>query len=421
MKNDFVLEKKIIWLYIILLIIEGGLRKWIFPTLSTPLLVIRDPLVLMLVYLGLKKGLINNSYSKVSIIISFISILVSLTIPSEKLPVIIFGARIFLLYFPAIFIVSIILTKEDLYKICRFFIYVSIPMTIIVILQYYSPQTSFINRGVGGNIEGSGFGGAMGYYRPSGIFSFTQGYVMFQSFIFTFILLYKFVKEPQLTVPINRNIINLAFGMFLVTIPLSISRALLFQVIIIFLFLLLGIIFTKKSKKNFFTFVLSLSFIILVLLQFEQFQLLLKVFETRFINAESSEGNVIEGTIGNRWFGAMIRPWNLDVPLFGNGIGTGTRVGLSFIPSKTITDEDWTRIIYESGYILGGIYILLRLFLTFEILVRSIRKFTKTKDIQLLLFLPLMLFQLPQGPLGGTVPLGFTLLSVAFSIIVLKK
>lgn len=162
-------------------------------------------------------------------------------------------------------------------------------------------------------------------------------------------------------------------------------------------------------------------FIIPILLQIESVQLFLEVFLSRFENAQNSEGNILQGTIGNRWFGAMLRPWTLDVPTWGYGIGTGTRVGLSMIKSNIITDEDWTRIIYESGLLLGGSFILLRLYLTIKIALRSLKLTHKNVDIMPLIFLPCTLFFLPQGPLGATVSLGFTIIAVAFSLTIINK
>ena len=40
------LLKAFIWLYLVLLIFEGALRKWVMPSISDPLLVVRDPIVL---------------------------------------------------------------------------------------------------------------------------------------------------------------------------------------------------------------------------------------------------------------------------------------------------------------------------------------------------------------------------------------
>ena len=53
-KDAFAEEKRLIglrrmiWRYFFMLIGEGALRKWIVPSLGAPLLVIRDPLVLLI-------------------------------------------------------------------------------------------------------------------------------------------------------------------------------------------------------------------------------------------------------------------------------------------------------------------------------------------------------------------------------------
>lgn len=143
----------------------------------------------------LKKRIDKPPYCKISFFISFIALLISLTFPNANLLVCMFGARVFMLYIPCIFVISKILTIKDLYNIARYCIYISIPMTVLVILQFYSPQTAWVNRGIGNNMEGSGFGGALGYFRPSGIFSFTQGFVCFQTFVCTFLMTYFLIKE----------------------------------------------------------------------------------------------------------------------------------------------------------------------------------------------------------------------------------
>jgi hypothetical protein len=44
------LLKKLFWLYFLLLIFEGALRKWVAPQLSAPLLVIRDPVCILIIW-----------------------------------------------------------------------------------------------------------------------------------------------------------------------------------------------------------------------------------------------------------------------------------------------------------------------------------------------------------------------------------
>jgi hypothetical protein len=47
-KKRLIALRRMIWLYFVLLIGEGALRKWIVSSLGAPLLVIRDPLVLLI-------------------------------------------------------------------------------------------------------------------------------------------------------------------------------------------------------------------------------------------------------------------------------------------------------------------------------------------------------------------------------------
>jgi membrane-associated HD superfamily phosphohydrolase len=165
-----------IWLYFLLWIFEGALRKWILPSLATPLLIVRDPIAIYIIlrafYLNVK---FVNPYIVFSIIFTLLSLSITLTFGHGNLFVGLYGARIMMLHFPLIFIIGSVFTKEDVVKMGRVLLVINIVMTIIVYFQFSSPQTSFINIGVGG--EGSaGFSGALGYSRPPGTFSFTTGF-----------------------------------------------------------------------------------------------------------------------------------------------------------------------------------------------------------------------------------------------------
>jgi hypothetical protein len=41
--------KKLFWIYFLLLIFEGALRKWVLPGFSAPLLLVRDPLAVLII------------------------------------------------------------------------------------------------------------------------------------------------------------------------------------------------------------------------------------------------------------------------------------------------------------------------------------------------------------------------------------
>ena len=59
----------LIWTYFILLIIEGALRKWVFPQLSNPLLVVRDPVALAIYFFSIRAGAFPKNAWFVSLVV----------------------------------------------------------------------------------------------------------------------------------------------------------------------------------------------------------------------------------------------------------------------------------------------------------------------------------------------------------------
>ncbi len=181
------LYRKVIWIYLFLLIFEGALRKWFLPSLATPLLLVRDPIAIWLTIVGMQRGWFGSGYIKTMIIVATISFILTLIFGHHNLFVALFGWRIYLFHFPMIFVMGKVLTRGDLLRIGQFILWMSIPMTILVFIQFHSLPTAWVNMGVGG--EGTaGFGGALGYMRPPGTFSFTSGYVSFQAVVGCYLL-----------------------------------------------------------------------------------------------------------------------------------------------------------------------------------------------------------------------------------------
>ena len=59
--------RRLIWLYLLLLIFEGAFRKWIIPQLSAPLLLVRDPVVVAIYVLALRARLFPQNTFVVSL------------------------------------------------------------------------------------------------------------------------------------------------------------------------------------------------------------------------------------------------------------------------------------------------------------------------------------------------------------------
>ena len=74
--------RRLIGLYLVLLVLEGALRKWAFPQFSNPLLIVRDPVVIVIYLLALRAGVFPRGAYIVSLgiiaVLSFIAGLIVL-------------------------------------------------------------------------------------------------------------------------------------------------------------------------------------------------------------------------------------------------------------------------------------------------------------------------------------------------------
>ena len=177
----------LIWLYFWLLLWEGALRKWIFPSMSTPLLIVRDPVVVLIYLVALAKGVFPfNRYILLTVALGGLSFAASLAV-FDHLGIILFGLRTNFLHLPLIFLMSNVLHHEDVTRIGRWFLLLSVPMTFLVIWQFVSPQGAWINAAAGGELGGQMIATG-GRIRPAGIFSFVTGMVSFLSVVTAFLL-----------------------------------------------------------------------------------------------------------------------------------------------------------------------------------------------------------------------------------------
>lgn len=373
-KDEAILKilKKGIWLYFFLLIFEGALRKWFLPFLAAPLLVVRDPVAIWLIYMAWKHNVVKaNMYVLLMTFFTIIAICTALIFGHGSMIVALYGARITLIHFPVIFIIGKVFNQEDVIKMGRVLLLIAIPMTVLIALQFYSPQSAWVNRGIGGDIEGGGFSGAMGYFRPPATFSFISGTVMFYSLVACFVFYFWLSK-----VEINRLILIGATVGLIASIPLSISRTLAYTLGLTFVFTLISV----ANKPKFF--VRMLGFIILgllvlaVLSQTPLFKTGTEVLATRFDIANDSEGGMTN-SIMDRVFGGMLSAVenSNNLPFFGQGLGMGTNAGAAMLTGGRstflIAEDEWPRLVGEMGFVLGVFILLIRVIFSAEILIRS--------------------------------------------------
>ncbi|MBZ4033601.1 hypothetical protein K6T82_02415 [Flavobacterium sp. 17A] len=362
-----------IWLYFFLWIFEGALRKWVLPSLATPLLIVRDPIA---IYIIIKAITLNvkffNGYVVFAYIITLLALIVTLTFGHGNLFVGIYGARIMLIHFPLIFVIGSVFTKEDILKMGYALLAANIVMTLIVYLQFISPQTAFINRGLGG--EGSaGFSGAMGYFRPPGTFSFITGLASFYIMVSVYVFYFWLSKERVSKVLLYASTLALIFSL-----PLTVSRTAVGGVALVGVFAFIGSATSfKKLMKVAFTIVIL--FLLFFILQNTTtiFNLGTEVFMSRVDTASGQSGG-FEESFFSRVVGDFVRPIVnlLKMPFFVGKLGMGTNAGaqmLSGSNSFLIAEDELGRVGGEQGLILGGGLIFLRLVLAISLFIKSIR------------------------------------------------
>lgn len=409
-------ERRLVWLYLWLLIFEGALRKWVLPGLSTPLLMVREPIVVYLVFVGMQRGWFKSGFVKAMMWASTISLLLSLAVGHQSLFVGLFGWRIYFFHFPFMFVMAKVLSRDDLLKMARFILYLSIPMTILVLMQFYSPQSAWVNRGVGGDMDGAGFSGAMGYFRPPGTFSFTSGYVGFQAIVGCLLLYYitansNLPKEHQLP----QWLLAVMAGCFLITIPTSISRTHFFQTALFMAFLFVAALRNDRLKAMYFRFVIILALAIGVLMATGYADTQLEAFMVRYEGANESEGGAVKGVLGNRYAGSFLRGlFNFDLPFWGYGIGLGTNIGSRYLAGNMYSfgfngEAEWSRVTGECGLLLGWIILGVRLFCSLDVFKKSYSLLLRRNDLLPWMLSAGMLLRVVNGQWGVNTDLGIAI------------
>jgi len=405
--------QRLIWFYFWLLIFEGALRKWVVPQFAAPLLIIRDPLVIGAYFLALKEGIFpKDIFTKAIIFLAFVSFLGGLATvitsditSSSKLLVVIYGLRTNFLHLPFMLLIPKVFSLKDIKKLGRWVLLLTVPMAILMVYQFSSPPNAFINRGAG--IDAMQIGSSLGKIRPPGIFSFTTGAAQYFSLVASFIL-YGLIQSK-----IYPNWLLSAAGLSLVlALAVSGSRTAVASVGIVLISLIVVFLvkpeFVGKSYK-FLAFAVLVGFGVSHLPFFNQG---VKVLSTRIEQANGVEAS--GGGIVSRFFGEFLKPFNNtdQIPPLGYGLGMGTAAGSALLTGKVtylLAEGEWERVVLESGFVLGLLYILLRIGLIIWMGGLCVQSASTGRVLPLFIFTSCALLIL-NGQFGQPTTLGFAIL-----------
>ena len=399
--------KLAIWAYLVLLIFEGALRKWVLPGLSTPLLIVRDPVAIVIYLLAFQRSSrpFTNQYVVILGFIGFVSFTLTMIAGHGDLKVAIFGLRVLLLHFPLIFVIGQFLDREDVVLMGKFILLVAIPMTLLTVAQFNSPQGAYVNRSPGGEI-GLGLTGALGRFRPSATFSFITGLVQFFTLAGAFSLS-SLVERKYFPLFITLGIT----GCIVIAVPVSISRTLFLNMIILGFATVYGVSRAGASAKGLtrLAFFGLIGFVIAS--QFKIFDIGLETFSARWELATEDRGGFEEAILG-RFLGLLFDPFRImwQVPMFGEGIGMGTIVGAKLSTGVTTFlggEGEWGRHVVEMGSFLGLAIIVFRIYFTIKIGLFCHRQLASKNLLSWLIYTATFILIL-NGQWGQATTLGFT-------------
>ncbi|MEM8867174.1 MAG: hypothetical protein AAGC73_02795 [Verrucomicrobiota bacterium] len=406
----------LIFAYIALLVLEGALRKWFLPSLSGVLLLARDPIVFAAYGLALaNKRFPVNVYVISGLALMFVCVLTTLLVGHGNLAVTIFGFRANFLHIPFAFLMGSVLNRDHVIEIGRWWLWGTLIMTVLIVLQFATPQSSWFNRGVGGDTDGAGFSGAMGRFRPPGTFSFIIGVVWFYvtstAFLVSGMMQHK--KYSKLLLALS------AMAVF-IAIPVSISRQLMLAAALTFL---VGI-FSSTFQKDFLMRYLRIGLIgivgLLIADQIPIFDDAKETFLARWERSTGEDKGGVEGALISRIIIDFTAPFTetTDVPFFGQGLGAGTQVGAQLLTGERgfeLGEGEWFRLIGEAGFLLGTLFILWRFWVTVRLAQFAIIAFVRGNGMGLIM-LSTAAYNIMIGQLGQTTINGFTIVGIGLTI-----
>ena len=368
--SDFLFREKTsavracIWLYIILWLVEGALRKWLVPGLSSYVLFIREPIVLTAYALAVSRRVFPmNGFVIVIGILSFMGFMSSLMQAQVNLVVTLYGARSYFLHFPLIFLIGHVMNRDDVEKLGRMFLYTAPPLALLMTMQFVSSPSSSLNNGAGGSIGGQMIG-AMGHARPSATFSFANGIPLYLSLLMAFTV-HGYTRGELYP----KWVLWGALGSVLIGTVVSVSRnAVVSVLLVVVAFVVMGVFYPTYVRKF-----VGLGVVVIVL---GGLLSMLPVFSSGMDSLQSrfQDGGAISSSIGGRFFGDLVNPWNsfLDVDVFGMGMGRATNAAQLYTGnSDMLIENEWLRTLYEMGWVVGTAFLAMRVVISCWLLWRA--------------------------------------------------
>ena len=172
--------------FYLLLIFEGALRKWVLPAHGELLFFIRDPCALAIYALAMRHSLLPVRHPLLvagmafaalgALMILVQAVGIAATIPDWPI-LAAYGWRNYFLYIPLPFILAETLRRADVERLIKITLVLTVPVAILVFLQFRAPPYAPINVGFASNVaeQFRGLTVDAEHTRPMGFFTSDVG------------------------------------------------------------------------------------------------------------------------------------------------------------------------------------------------------------------------------------------------------
>lgn len=393
--------KRWIWIYFWLLIFEGALRKWILPSFSGELLLIRDPVALIIYVQAYRcQKFSMKTMWPFGLLTAGMFLLAGAQIVEglNILPIAVYGLRSYVLHLPLIFVIAETLTGEDLRRLGRWLLVLSIPMLALVLAQYRASGASWLNAGAGAGA--SQIMTAGNHVRPAGTFSYGVGMqaLLLLTTAFIFEALMRKDSYP-------RWLLYSALFATVASVPILGSRTVLFTMAALGAFTAYSGLSNAARLAGLAKVCAVLLLAGLVAIQLPFFNDAVATMSERWQAASKSEGDAGE-ILNSRIFGgfeigieaAGTTPW------LGAGIGRGSNFASVLTTGDTsfmLGEGEWERVVLEFGPICGLLFMGARVCLAGYLLIQALAALRRNSPLAWLLVpatIPILVLSIMEQP-----------------------
>lgn len=402
--------RKLVWLYFWLLMLEGALRKWLVPGLSTALLIVRDPVVVAIYILAAQRGVFPKSP-----LVSWTAIVGVLCFAASfagqgNLAVTLYGMRADFLHLPLIVVLPNVLRGEDVRKI-GFALLALLPgMALLAILQFKGGPESHWNVGAGGEV-GAQLYADEGKVRASGTFSFSTGFATYLALCAAFL-----VNDLLVGRIYPRWLMLASVPALVLSLVVSGSRTAVIAVgVVCGMVIVMAVQRPKEFGQALRPVLATLVTIAILSLLTPLFDEGIKVHKRRF----EGGGGFQQGIVFRyaQEFTSALEAIE-TAPMLGIGLGVGTNAGATLLRGRRdfiLGEGELERLIYESGGVLGLAVIALRCGVLLLILRTAFRSYAVGKSLPLLL-VAVDGVDLVTGKFGQPTALGFAVFTAGLTL-----